>query len=296
MKHSYTVLALALFIGFTTGVTAGKQIDDQCPELDSFCIFSQLSGMATRAVKEESTGETTEFAFERLFVEKLDTEVLLELVWIPPGEFIMGSETNHEDEKPSHTVRISRGFYMGKYEVTQAQWLAVMGINPSGYQTTSRPVERISWFDCQEFVRKLSEKTGHTYRIPTEAEWEYACRAGSGGEYSFGDDVDQLKHHAWYIKNSGLKPQPGGVKEPNAWGLYDMHGNAWEWCQDWYGKDYYSSSPLDDPPGPATGHDRIIRGGGWLVTADECRSANRARFNPVNGINYNTCRVVMVPE
>jgi len=250
------------------------------------------------ATVENAAGITTELPSRQpgeIFIEDLGGGVRLELVWIPPGEFMMGSAKGHKDELPVHKVRITRGFYIGKYEVTQPQWESIIGFNPSTFQRPSRPVERVSWFDCQEFVRKLSEKTGHTYRLPTEAEWEYACRAGTTSRYYFGDDPDLLHLYAWYIGNSGLRSQPAGVKNPNPWGLCDMLGNAWEWCQDWYGKNYYETSPSDDPQGPETGHDRIIRGGGWLVKKFECRSANRARFNPVNGINYNTCRVVMVP-
>ena len=293
-----TVLMTVALVPAAAGDTCHPQ-ETATTETEASMTPESTAGSDGESASLSVTGITTELTIRQPgahFVEDLGGGVLLELVWIPPGEFMMGSADGHKDEIPVHKVRITRGFYMGKYEVTQPQWEMIIGFNPSTFPRPSRPVERVSWFDCQEFVRKLSEKTGHTFRLPTEAEWEYACRAGTTSRYYFGDDPDLLDLYAWYIGNSGLRSQPAGVKNPNAWGLCDMLGNAWEWCQDWYGKKYYETSPAEDPQGPETGHDRIIRGGGWLVKKFECRSANRARFNPVNGINYNTCRVVMVTE
>ncbi len=210
--------------------------------------------------------------------------VSLELVWIPPGEFVMGSpssEANRDDDETQHTVRITQGFWMGKYEVTQAQWQAVMGSNPSQFTGDGKlPVEQVSWDDCQEFVKKLSQRAGGTFRLPTEAEWEYACRAGSTTAYCFGDDVSRLSDYAWYDENSGNGTHPVGQKKPNAWGLYDMHGNVWEWCEDWLGD--YPSGAVTDPTGPSSGSYRVFRGGSWHHDPRRCRSAIRLRYTPVH--------------
>src|SRR5262249_24141391 len=155
----------------------------------------------------------------------------------PGGEFLMGSADGYGDERPVHTVRISQPFYLGQYAVTQGQWQAVMGSNPSQFTgDPNRPVETVSWEDVQEFIRRLhAREGGATYRLPTEAEWEYAARAGSTTAYGFGDDPRQLSEYAWYSENAGRQTHPVGQLKPNAWGLYDMHGNVWEWVQDWYG-------------------------------------------------------------
>ena len=172
---------------------------------------------------------------------------------------------------------------MGVHEITQAQYEQVMGVNPSRFKGADNPVENVSWDDAVEFCRRLSElpaekEAGNVYRLPTEAEWEYACRAGTTTMYSFGDDESKLGDCDWFSENSGTKTHPVGGKKPNAWGLYDMHGNVWEWCQDLYGD--YPSGPVTDPTGPATGSDRVYRGGSWYGTAVYCRSANRHWYLP----------------
>jgi formylglycine-generating enzyme required for sulfatase activity/serine/threonine protein kinase len=233
---------------------------------------------------------------------------MLELVLIPAGEFMMGSPDSEQGrdsgEGPLHPVRISRAFYMGKYEVTQAQWQAVMGTNPSwfsntgggkdkvsGASTVTLPVDTVSWDECQEFCRKASQKTGKTVRLPTEAEWEYACRAGSTGRFCFGDSDEQLGAYAWHRSNSGLKTHPVGGKQANAWGLYDMHGNVWEWCQDWYGP--YLSDAQENSSGPNSGTNRVLRGGCWHSSAVYCRSANRGKYASANRDGYHGFRVVV---
>ncbi len=185
-----------------------------------------------------------------------------EFVAIEPGEFLMGSNSGDDDEKPVHRVRLSKPFEMGKYEVTQAQWEAVMGTNPSQFKGADRPVERVSWYSAQAFISKLNGLgDGYCYRLPTEAEWEYAARAGSTAEPPNLDAV------AWCGENYGGQTHPVGQKQANAWGLRDMLGNVWEWCADWYDPHHYRSSPSEDPSGPASGSHRVLRGGSWLSRA-----------------------------
>jgi formylglycine-generating enzyme required for sulfatase activity len=200
----------------------------------------------------------------------------------------MGQAGGDSDEKP-HQVTLTKPFYIGVYEVTNAQWRAVMGSVPSHWEDADRPVEKVSWEDAAEFCRKLSalpeeRKAGRVYRLPTEAEWEYACRAGTETTYSFGDDESQLDEYAWYVRNSGNQTHPVGTKKPNGWGLYDMHGNVWEWCSDWYGK--YPQGEVTDPqgqgPSGASVRVRVYRGGDWHITARYCRSAYRCGNDPSN--------------
>ena len=209
----------------------------------------------------------------------------MEFVPIPAGRFWMGAADDDDDvwwdEVPRHEVIISRAFHLGKYPVTQAQWQAVMGENPSKFKGPDRPVENVSWDDAQAFIAKLNALEGHErYRLPTEAEWEYACRAGSETKYSFGDDTGELGNYAWYKDNAGGETHPVGQKRPNAWGLYDMHGNVEEWVSDWewegqYDEDYYAG-PVVDPHGPeVAGDDHMIRGGSWFDSTRDCRSAYR---------------------
>jgi formylglycine-generating enzyme required for sulfatase activity len=189
------------------------------------------------------------------------------------------------DESPRRRVTISKPFELGKYEVTQEQWQAVMGRNPQGRKCPRCPAEGISWNDAQKFIAKLNESdAGHTYRLPSEAEWEYAARAGVTTDY-----VKSYDELAWYAGNSGvivkqevlnIKAHPVGTKKPNAWGLYDMSGNVAEWCQDWYQSNYYELSPAIDPPGPARGRVRVYRGGSYGSFPDTLRAAYRAGGNP----------------
>jgi formylglycine-generating enzyme required for sulfatase activity len=207
----------------------------------------------------------------------------MEFVLIPAGEFLMGSSNGSERERPVHTVLISQAFFLGKYAVTQGQREAVMGTNPSRFQEyPSQPVEQVFWEDTQEFIRRLKVREGGiTYRLPTEAEWEYAACAGSTTAYSFGDNVGQLSAYLWYRDNAGGTTHPVGQLQPNAWGLYDMHGNVWEWVQDWYGAyAAYAAEAVIDPLGPASGSERVLRGGSWLNRARNCRAAYRRYATP----------------
>jgi formylglycine-generating enzyme required for sulfatase activity/serine/threonine protein kinase len=202
---------------------------------------------------------------------------------IPAGEFVMGASAN-DNEKPEHRVRITQPFYLGVYPVTQAEYQRVMGKNPGKFGGNDRrPVEMVSWEDAQEFCRRLSKQEGTAYRLPTEAEWEYACRAGSVGRWCFGDDESLLEQYAWYSKNSNSSTQPVGQKKPNGWGLYDMHGNVWEWCADYWDANYYkqfSDKVAADPRGPSGGSYRVFRGGSWRNGASDCRSAYRLWIDP----------------
>ncbi|MFO0164879.1 MAG: SUMF1/EgtB/PvdO family nonheme iron enzyme [Microcystis sp.] len=214
------------------------------------------------------------------FTENLPNGVTLEMVGLPAGQFLMGSPDSDPDardnEKPQHQVKVN-SFAIGKYPVTQAQYQAVMGTNPSRFQNNPQnPVEDVSWNDAQAFCQKLSQITGKTYRLPTEAEWEYACRAGTTTRFYFGDDANQLGDYAWYKGNSQQTTHPVGQKKPNAWGLYDMSGNVWEWCEDdWH--DNYIGAPKDGSAWLKNGNDNRspLRGGSWYNVPANCRSAYR---------------------
>jgi formylglycine-generating enzyme required for sulfatase activity len=214
---------------------------------------------------------------------ELTNSIGLKLKLLPAGTFTMGDAKGDDDEKPAHQVTLTRPFYLGIYPVTQEQYERVMGQNPSCFKGPRNPVESVSWEDAVEFCRKLSalpeeKAAGRVYRLPTEAEWEYACRAGSKTQYCFGDDESRLGAFAWYYSNSGEKTHPVGEKQPNAWGLYDMYGNVWEWCADWH--DAYPDGAVSDPLGPQQGSSRVPRGGSWLDGAAHCRSAFRGRSLP----------------
>ena len=199
---------------------------------------------------------------------------------ISRGTFIMGNSNGRSNEKPAHQVTISKGFQILRFEVTQAQWEAVIGSNPSYYLGNNNPVEVVSWNDCQSFISSLNKlDSNYTYRLPTEAEWEYCCRAGSDTNYSFGDDEEQLGDYAWYGYNSKGKTHQVGQKLPNAWGLYDMHGNVQEWCQDWYDENYYYNSPNINPQGPNSGMEHVIRGDSFEYVAPYHSSSRRTGNN-----------------
>ena len=214
---------------------------------------------------------------------------------IPAGTFTMG------EGDTAHQVTLTKPFEMGVHEVTQEQYEKVMGKNPSEFKGAKNPVEMVSWNDAVEFCRKLSElpaekAAGHVYRLPTEAEWEYACRAGTTTKFSFGDDKSELGEYAWYADNSGKKPHPVGEKKPNAWGLYDMHGNVWEWCQDYRGE--LPSGSATDPTGPASGSWRVRRGGSWINGARQrsCQSSYRSKGYPQLSDNVSGFRVARGPS
>lgn len=215
--------------------------------------------------------------------------VSFKMIRIEHGTFMMGAtpemDCPNDEEKPVHEVTISKDYYMGETQVTQALWQTVMGDNPSCFNGNNNPVERVSWYDCQEFIEKLNALTGKQFRLPTEAEWEFAARGGNKSRhtrYSGSDDLDSV---AWYVGNSGSQTHPVTKKSPNELGLYDMSGNVWEWCNDWYGDDYYSNSPSVDPQGPSAGSGRVLRGGCWGNFPRNCRSSVRSWNDPEFRLN-----------
>ena len=230
------------------------------------------------------------------FAQRLNDTVKMEFLWIPPGKFLMGEKKDGQVD-----VTLSQGFWLGKCPVTQEEYQSVTGDNPSGFKKVGprAPVEDVSSEDAAAFCRKLTELASlagraKTFqcRLPTEAEWEYACRAGTTTQFSFGDSPSDLGDYAWYGKNSGMQTHPVGQKQPNPWGLYDMHGNVWEWCQDWYGP--YPKGPLTDPTGPASGEYRGLRGGSWFFSAPATLSSSFRNNNPP-GLrnNFNGFRCVL---
>ena len=248
----------------------------------------------------------------------LTNSIGMKLTLIPKGTFMMGApptEPDSSDDETQHVVTLTKDFYLGMYEVTQAEYQKVMGTNPSDFKgdkvaerhpqtgrvvkkvdSANHPVESVSWEDAVAFCKKLSDlpeekAAGRVYRLPTEAEWEHACRAGSTTSYSFGEDRQEVREYAWINSNSGSRTHPVVEKKPNAWGLYDMQGNVWEWCSDWYGP--YPDVPTTDPVGPSTGSFRVRRGGGWYDVATYCRSASRYWPYPSLQSNFLGFRVAL---
>lgn len=205
----------------------------------------------------------------------------IEMVYVEGGTFMMGATDSDSEawriEKPAHRVTLS-GYYIGKYPVTQKQWIEIMGSNPSESEGDNLPVGNVSWNDAQEFICKLNARTGKNYRLPTEAEWEFAARGGNsscGYKYSGSDNPDAV---AWYDENSDSKTHEVGLKSPNELGIYDMSGNIWEWCQDFF--DGYRRSAKTNPQGPTSGMSRVMRGGSWDSYATNCRVSFRSLFMP----------------
>ena len=223
-------------------------------------------------------------------------------VYIPAGTFHMGSpdhEPGRKSDERLFEVTLTERFFIQVTPVTQGQWKAVMGSNPSHFSEggDDLPVEGVTWFQVQDFIKKLNSQGDGVYRLPTEAEWECACRAGSASAFADGDITElfcnldpNLDSMGWYCGNSGRKSRPVGRKNPNAWGLYDMHGNVSEWCQDWYGE--YPAEPKENPRGPSSGTGRIVRGGSWFSNAKNCRSACRFYWPPNSNADFIGFRLV----
>ena len=264
--QSWTLMSGTLPPGLTLGASDG-----------SITGTPTTPGVYTFTVQISVTGQTATRTFSLTVVSGelgigFDDD---QFVLVQAGSFQMGSTNGGSDEQPVHTVNITKPFYLQKTEVTQAQWEAVMGSNPSSFSGCGDtcPVERVSFVMAQSFIQALNDAyPGKNFRLPTEAEWEYAARAGTTGDYGGTGDLDEM---GWYLDNSGSKTQFVGLKQPNAWGLYDMHGNVCEWVADWYQPDYYATSPTDDPTGPVGGSQRVLRSGSVNRSASDARSANR---------------------
>ena len=207
----------------------------------------------------------------------LGNGIMLGFILIPSGSFVMGSEGGYEHERPLHKISLTQSFYLAVTPVTQEQWQAVLGTSPAHFSGAKLPVEQVSWDEACNFLLTLTKKFGELFRLPTEAEWEYACRAGSSTAYSFGDDASLLDQYAWFKGNTKGEPHEVATKTPNAWGLYDLHGNVWEWCQDCYDVKYYQKSPAQDPMGPLglKNSARVCRGGSWNNIPSDLRCSNR---------------------
>lgn len=245
-------------------------------------LMAQVAGGAVKrpVKKQQTTTKTKQQAVSRLNQKVIQT-IIDNMVYVEGGTFTMGASTvQRSDAFPNedpHQVTIS-SFSIGKYEVTQEEWQAVMGSNPSKFKGAKRPVDNVSWENCQQFIRKLNQLTGKRFRLPTEAEWEYAARGGNrsrGYKYAGSNDIGSV---AWYKENSGSGTHPIGLKTPNELGLYDMSGNVWEWCQDWFGM--YSTNAQTNPTGPSRGTRRVDRGGCWFADTVYSRSSNRGNAKP----------------
>jgi formylglycine-generating enzyme required for sulfatase activity len=275
MRLSPLVLLLAAVIGCGSDATPDKPSIDAVHPSNAAKSEPQANPDALPPVTQ--SGDAEPKANPTKAVVPVANSIGMHFVPIPAGTFTMG------DGEYAHKVTLTQSFHLGQHEVTQEQYEKVMGATPSNFKGPQNPVEKVSWDDAVEFCRKLSElpeekSGGYVYRLPTEAEWEYACRAGTKTKYSFGDSKSKLGDYAWYVKNSGDTTHPVGQKKPNPWGLYDMHGNVWEWCQDWHGA--YPSSAATDPTGVASGSYRVLRGGSWFNYSDNCRSFIRGWDTP----------------
>jgi formylglycine-generating enzyme len=251
------------------------------------------------AVQEEAKDNNAAPLGENFTVPDLN----LTMIWVEPGTFMMGSPETEERRvrtETQHQVTLTKGFYLGKYEVTQAQWERVMGSNPSNFKGADRPVEQVSWGEAVEFCKKLTEMEkkagrvpeGMAYQLPTEAQWEYACRAGTTTAYSWGDSISSK--NASYGRREDDGTTPVGKYLPNPWGFHDMHGNVYEWCADWYGA--YPSGSVTDPTGPASGSSRVLRGGSWDYGGTYLRSAERINYTPSHRHHALGFRVGFLPS
>ena len=285
---------------------AGPRVELYGPALATICESYALAAVEGFRLRAAPGGAS---AFPELFTASSSTN-LLGLVWIAAGEFLMGSPYDEvgrgPDEGPQRQVVIPQGFWIGKCEVSQAEYEKVMGTNPSNSNADPNlPVERVNWFEGMDYCGRLTRlaetagwlPSGYAFRLPTEAEWEYCCRAGTTTPFSSGSDFSdaRLGLFAWFNRNSDFGTKPVGTRQPNPWGLYDMHGNVWEWCLDrWDGS--LLGSRLTNNPAPATGSLRVARGGSWLYDAKACRCANRDDYSPANRCSDIGFRVVLAPR
>ncbi len=295
----------------TSGILTYSVQDAQIPTPTPTGTMPVPTTTPTPTPQQETPGESITIDIPNLPTESIP----LEMVFIPSGSFTMGSPEDeagrNPDEGPQHQVTLTNSFYMSKYEITQSQWQTVMGNNPAAIRGNNQPVEKVSWFDCIQFCNTLSTLMGKApvydesgdnfnldtegFRLPTEAEWEYACRATTTTRYYWGDDPDnsEIGEYAWYEENSNLTTHIPGMKLPNLWDLFDINGNVWEWCSDWYGP--YSANTQTNPTGPQSGTQRSVRGGGWYAEPVELRSAHRERLEPEETFGNLGLRIVL-PE
>jgi formylglycine-generating enzyme required for sulfatase activity len=253
-----------------------------------FALFALTDALTLRAAEAQAAPEGVADEGREIVTNSIG----MKLVRIDPGKFVMGSEEGDPDERPVREVTITRPLLMGVCEVTREQYAKVMGIDLSSEEDGDLPVDSVSWDDAKAFCKRLSAMEKAEYRLPTEAEWEYACRAGTKTVFYWGDSFDTS--YFWCGYNAGSGPRRVGQAKPNPWGLYDMSGNVWEWCEDWYAEDAYAAADRRDPRGPATGSRRVLRGGSWYGTPEDCRSANRLGYDPdsrVYTIGFRICRV-----
>jgi formylglycine-generating enzyme required for sulfatase activity len=284
MKRALGIAMVLFLVGAVTlieGCSNGKDPQEkEEPAVEKVTSVSNEKDITKEPTKKESSGKEE--------VTDLGKDVKLEMILIPAGKFVMGSpesEKGRSKGETQHEVTLTKPFYMGKYEVTQEQWKAVMGTvflwfggNPSSNKGAKYPVTNVSWNDCQDFIKKLNTKMNGSYRLPTEAEWEYACRAGTMAAYSFGDSITKSDTNI-----AGSSTKAVGSYKPNAFGLYDMHGNVWEWCEDWGAG--YPAGAVTDPKGAATGERRVLRGGSFYLFESSARSSFRSYLTPSDQLN-----------
>ncbi len=284
-------------------ILAGGDLTDQLKqELEFLRQQLLLNGHDIRRIQAEVKQDlmqrekfSSSGSVSTLLLPPIENSLGMQFMRIEAGSFLMGSPTyerHREQDETQHPVTLSQPFALQTTPVTQQQWEAVLGFNPSDFKGDDLPVENVSWNDIMtRFLPKLNEMGIGNYRLPTEAEWEYAARAGSWHAYYHLEDASQLDTYAWYTNNSGFQTQPVAAKQPNSWGLYDMYGNVWEWCQDWYNGPY-SKEPQTDPLGPPRGLGRVMRGGSWFCNAPSCRSATRGYMPPETRIRLIGFRLV----
>ena len=275
------------------GARAGAVLLRAAGPLFAALLAVALLGCGRKEESQPAAGATA--PAQRQGSAEVTTPTGVAMVLVPGGEFVMGDDGGEQDERPAHKVRVD-AFYMDKYEVTQKSYEKLMGANPSKYKQPERPVEQVSWFNAEKYCNMRSLQEGLTpcydlaalrcdfaadgYRLPTEAEWEYACRAGTTSAYSFGRDPAGLPTYAWFKKDSQNTTHPVGQKRPNPWGLYDMHGNVAEWCHDVYDAGCYQRREGENPTGPASGEERVLRVGSWAAAEEACRSSARSSDAP----------------
>ena len=280
MKRILTILSLCLCV-----IAMNAQTNNVTRKRSQKQSTSKSSSQRRSSSNSSSSNSSSNSNRQRILQELANN-----MVYVQGGTFTMGATSEQgsdaeSDEKPAHSVTLS-SFYICKYEVTQELWQTVMGSNPSYFKGSRKPVECVSWNDCKTFISKLNSLTGKNYRLPTEAEWEYACRGGNrsiGYKYSGSNTLGIV---SWNAENSGSTTYDVGIKSANELGLYDMSGNVREWCNDWYGNDYYRSSPSYNPAGASIGSYRVIRGGSLLDNAWNCRTSKRDYIDPESHFNY----------